>query len=99
MVLKGNCDAVVAFEADGNVFPLRPSSGATTAVTALYRSCELNDRQEKLRATWHWDRDAQQHCEWLGINPPRLAERNDKIIGAALMFESRIIIADQYIGK
>ena len=97
--LNRNCDAVVAFEPDVNSFGLRPAAGTATAVTELYPSCDLNDRQEKLRATWHWDRDAEQHCEWLGINPPHLAVRNDKIIGAALMFESRIIIADRYIGK
>ncbi len=98
-VLKGNCDAVVAFEPDNQVFRLRASSGLATAITVLYRWCDLNEQQEKLRATWHWDRDAEQHCEWLGINPPQVAERNARIIGAALMFESQIIIADQYIGK
>jgi hypothetical protein len=98
-VLNGNCDAVVAFEAEMNVFRLRPSPGAATAVSALYGSCELNERQEKLRATWHWDRDAERHCEWLGINPPDIAERNRRMIGAALMFESHLIFADQIIGR
>ena len=97
--LNGHCDAVIAFEEDASLFKLRARVDRSTSVTDLYHSGDLNVLQERLRATWHWDRDSDDHCTWLGVTPPDLERRNKQIIGATLMFESHITIADQYIGK
>lgn len=97
--LNGHCDAVIAFEEDASLFKLRARVDRSTRVTDLYHSGDLNVLQDRLRATWHWDRDSDDHCTWLGVTPPDLERRNERIIGATLMFESHITIADQYIGK
>lgn len=96
--LNSSCDAVVAFEDDATLFRLRAKSIAATRVTELYRSCELNETQLWLQTTWHWDRDADRHCDWLGIAPVNLECRNGRVFGAALMFESQAVIVDQYFG-
>jgi hypothetical protein len=97
--LNGHCDAVIAFEENTSQFRLRAGATTSTRVTALYRSGDLNVLQENLRSVWHWDRDPDDHCAWLGVSPPSLERRNSQIIGAALMFESQITIADQYVGQ
>lgn len=97
--LDGNCDVVIAFESDGGQYQLRSMLRSATPYTSLYRSCEINLQQEALRRTWHWDRDADEHCDWLGINPPDVTNRNWRMIGAALAFESEVQLCDRWIGE
>jgi hypothetical protein len=97
--LRGNCDAVIAFEPDNSQFQLRSMQCGSTPYSSLFLSCHIKLQQEALQRTWHWDRDPDDHCTWLGVTPPDLEWRNERIIGATLMFESHITIADQYIGK
>jgi hypothetical protein len=97
--LGGNCDAVIAFEYDDSQYQLRSRRASATPYTSLYRSCDTNLQQEALRRTWHWDRDADDHCKWLGISPPNLTDRNWRMIGVALAFESRLQLCDQWLGE
>jgi hypothetical protein len=97
--LRGNCDAVIAFEPDNSRFQLRSVRCGATPYSSLFRSCSVNLQQEALRRTWHWDRDADDHCYWLGISPPDVTHRNWRMMGSALAFESDVKLCDRYIGE
>jgi|APCry1669188879_1035177.scaffolds.fasta_scaffold01835_9 hypothetical protein len=101
--LLGNCDAVIAFEPDNSQFQLRSMQCGSTPYSSLFLSCHVKLQQEALQRTWHWDRDADGHCYWLGMGSPddphRITRRNLRMMGAALAFESEIKLCDRYIGE
>jgi hypothetical protein len=97
--LRGNCDAVIAFEPDNSQFQLRSVRCGATPYSLLFRSCSVNLQQEALRRTWHWDRDADDHCYWLGISPPDVTHRNWRMMGSALAFESDVKLCDRCLGE